>query len=49
MTLEVYSPIPKITEVANRIVTGIINEALKDEPIDIFRHRNGRIDRISGS
>jgi hypothetical protein len=49
MTLEVYSPVPQITDVASRVVKGILNEVLKDEPVDIFRYRNEHIDRISGS
>lgn len=49
MILEVYSPIPTITSVVNRIIKGVLDETLKDEPVDIFRHRNGRIDLISGT
>ena len=47
MNLEVYAPIPKITQMLSRVVSGVINEALKNEPVDLFRYRNGRLDRVS--
>lgn len=46
ITLEVYAPIPDIQTISGTMVSGILNESLTNEPIDIFRLRNNIMTRI---
>lgn len=46
LTLTVYPPIPEIRSLSGNRISGNLSEILGDEPIDIFRLRNGALARI---
>lgn len=46
LTLTVYPPVPEIRSISGNTVSGNLNEILGNEPIDIFRLRNGTLARI---
>ena len=46
ITLNVYSPIPEIQTFSGNVVSGNLNEVLTNEPVDVFRLRNGAMSRI---
>ncbi|NCP76955.1 hypothetical protein GW830_02325 [bacterium] len=49
LTLTVYPPVPNIESITGSIVSGRLDETLGDEPVDIFRLRNGVITRIEST
>lgn len=46
LTLTVYPPVPEIDSITGDKISGSLSEALGDEPIDIFRLRNGGLSRL---
>lgn len=46
LTITVYSPVPEIQSLSGTIVSGDLDEVLGDEPVDIYRLRNGSFVRI---
>lgn len=46
LTLTVYSPVPEIQSFSGSRISGMLDETLGGEPIDIFRLRNGTLSRI---
>ncbi len=46
LTLTVYPPVPEIVSLSGNVVSGGLSEILGNEPIDIFRLRNGALTRI---
>lgn len=46
LTLNVYSPVPKIISTSGSTISGNLSEILTKEPIDIFRLRSGNLTRI---
>ena len=45
--IDVYAPIPSISQYASQQVIGSINESLSDEPIRIYRYRGGQLDAVA--
>lgn len=46
LTFTVYPPVPDIKTLSGNTLSGSLNEALGNEPIDVFRLRNGILTRI---
>jgi hypothetical protein len=44
--LEVYVPVPKITDVAWWKIVGALDESISEEPVDIYRYRNWILEKI---
>jgi hypothetical protein len=49
ITLTVYAPVPEIKTLSGSTVSGMLNEVLENEPIDIFRLRNSNLTRIQST
>ena len=49
LTLTIYPPVPNIESITGSIISGRLDETLGNEPVDIFRLRNGAITRIESA
>lgn len=49
LTLTTYAPVPEIKTLSGNIVTGGLNESLGNEPVELFRLRNGVLSRIEST